>query len=535
MRMTRTDVYAKVKASEDERPDRGTPAIGYLKFPFNLKKDQEDAVEAWIRNDFRGSIVYSTGTGKTEIAFECARRAAIAKAGIVSDIAINTDFKHNINNYDSDENQPVDTDNATPTTNNFSSTIQNDSDETAFNKSISQFRILLLVPRIVLIEQNVKRLIRYGILKKQIGVYFGEKKEVREITVSTYQSINNNLDILRNSQMIIFDEVHLIGESAKSFSQIFDVVVEDRRKAILGLTATIDENDPNFNTILSILPPVRKYHVKEAVRDGRLARPVILPIKVNLTEAERRIYYDCSSRITAIASRLNRFDAQSISLLLRKGGPAAFMAKTWFANVRKRRALLNCADNKILAAADIISKKHPKQRIMVFSETLESVHKLREELQHKRRIKSYVIESKLKANERQEILSKWGVEFYPLLSVHTLEIGYDVPEVGVAIILANTSNINQTIQRIGRVIRKSDGKEAAFIYAVYLTGTTDHQTLRTVKRATGMAQDSYDDADNEKTREISYSKRGKRKTNMFGSKQDQREPMTLDNYFKEFK
>ena len=127
--------------------------------------------------------------------------------------------------------------------------------------------------------------------------------------------------------MIIFDEVHLIGESAKSFSQIFDVVVEDRRKAILGLTATIDENDSNFNTILSVLPPVRKYQVKEAVRDGRLARPVILPIKVNLTEVERRIYYDCSSRITTIASRLNRFDAQSISLLLRKGGPGSIYGK----------------------------------------------------------------------------------------------------------------------------------------------------------------------------------------------------------------
>ena len=104
--------------------------------------------------------------------------------------------------------------------------------------------------------------------------------------------------------MIIFDEVHLIGESAKSFSQIFDVVVEDRKKAILGLTATIDENDSNFNTILSVLPPVRKYQVKEAVRDGRLARPVILPIKVNLTEVERRIYYDCSSRITTILAGL---------------------------------------------------------------------------------------------------------------------------------------------------------------------------------------------------------------------------------------
>ena len=214
-----------------------------------------------------------------------------------------------------------------------------------------------MVPRIVLIEQNVKRLIKYGISGRQIGVYFGEKKEVREITISTYQSINNNLDILRNSQMIIFDEVHLIGESAKSFSQIFDVVVEDRRKAILGLTATIDENDPNFNTILSVLPPVRKYQVKEAVRDGRLARPVILPIKVNLTEAERRIYQDCSSSITSISNKLNRFDAQSISLLLRRGGPPAFMAKTWFANVRKRRALLNCADNKILACGRYNIKK----------------------------------------------------------------------------------------------------------------------------------------------------------------------------------
>ena len=505
MRIITADSDAKVNASENRRSDKSSPAIEHLKFPFNLKKDQVEAVKAWIRNDFRGSIVYSTGTGKTEIAFECARLAARTRTEVLTNNAINANPKRNLNDDDSAERTTM--------------------------KSVSQFKILLLVPRIVLIEQNVKRLLKYGIPKTQIGVYFGEKKEVREITISTYQSINNNLNILRNSQMIIFDEVHLIGESAKSFSQIFDAVVEDHSKAILGLTATIDENDPNFNTILSVLPPVRKYQVNDAVRDGRLARPVIIPIKVNLTEAEKRIYRDCSSSITNISNRLNRHDAQSISLLLRRGGPPAFMAKTWFANVRKRKALLNCADNKILAAADIISKRHPKQRIMVFSETLESVHKLREELQSKRRIKSYVIESKLKASERQEILLKWGVEFYPLLSVHTLEIGYDVPEVGVAIILANTSNINQTIQRIGRVIRKSDGKEAAFIYAIYLTGTMDHQTLRIVKRATGMAQDSYDDADNEKTKKITFSKRGKNKTLQTEVKRAQKRSMTLDNYF----
>ena len=53
-----------------------SPSIFNLRFPFILTKDQEDAISAWINNNYRGSIIYSTGTGKTEIAFECAKRAA---------------------------------------------------------------------------------------------------------------------------------------------------------------------------------------------------------------------------------------------------------------------------------------------------------------------------------------------------------------------------------------------------------------------------------------------------------------------------
>jgi superfamily II DNA or RNA helicase len=45
-----------------------------------------------------------------------------------------------------------------------------------------------------------------------------------------------------------------------------------------------------------------------------------------------------------------------------------------------------------------------------------------------------------------------------LLSVHTLEIGYDIPQAAIAIIISSTSNIYQIIQRIGRVIRKFEGK-----------------------------------------------------------------------------
>ena len=52
-------------------------AISKLKFPFHLKGHQLEAVDAWISTGLRGSIIYSSGTGKTEIAFECARKQQI--------------------------------------------------------------------------------------------------------------------------------------------------------------------------------------------------------------------------------------------------------------------------------------------------------------------------------------------------------------------------------------------------------------------------------------------------------------------------
>ena len=132
---------------------------------------------------------------------------------------------------------------------------------------------------------------------------------------------------------------------------------------------------------------------------------------------------------------------------------------------------------------DIIATKHPSERIMVFSETIESIQMLKEMLQ-KKEIKSMLIDSKLKSKERQKILLEWGKEFFPLLSVHTLEIGYDVPEVRVAIILATTSNMNQIVQRIGRTIRKTAGKDTALIYTIYLSHTHDFSTLKMVRQAT---------------------------------------------------
>jgi superfamily II DNA or RNA helicase len=415
-------------------------AILNLKFPFELKDDQREAVNAWINNNFRGSIIYSTGTGKTEIAFECARRLAGIK---------------------------------------FSNDVMFSSKDTRRGQLNQKFRILFIVPRIVLIDQNVNRLVRYGLPRESIGTFFGEQKDIREITISTYQSVINRLDLIRDSDMIILDEIHLLSETAKEFSKIFDIINEDPTKGILGLTATINENDPRYNTIIRTLPPVKKYLIKDAVTDGRLAKPQIVSIPVNFTDSEKKIYNETSTKISYLSRKLGVFDPKRISVFLFKGGYNAKLAKSWFENVRKRKELLSSAQNKMLSVVNIV-KKHPSEPIMIFSETIESIKKL-DKILELNGIASRSIHNKIPANQRKKILEEWGKEYFPLLSVHTLEIGYDIPEVRIAIIISNSSNFNQVAQRIGRVIRKTNKKNYAFIYVIYIRDSKDSSTLRMVK------------------------------------------------------
>jgi superfamily II DNA or RNA helicase len=402
------------------------PAISTIHFPFELKKDQLEAVKAWVDKDCRGSVIFSTGTGKTEIAFECARLAA------------------KLSGQD-------------------------------------RFTILFLVPRIVLIEQNVRRLRRYGISDDHIGIYYGERKDIREITISTYQSAINNHNLIRSAKMVILDEVHLVSESAVAFDSIFDIIVEDSRKAILGLTATINEKDPKYQTILTIVPPVKKYMIKDAVTDGRLAKPIVKPVEVSFTPEEQKNYDNASTAIKDISRKLQAYDPVKMTRILMRGGSRASMAKIWFAHVRKRKELLSATKQKLIKAAELV-KRHTGERIMIFSETIDSIQQLKAILEANG-IPAQTIHNGIKPKERKQILESWGKDYFPLLSVHTLEIGYDVPQVGIAIIIASTSNMNQVAQRIGRVVRKVDGKDQALVYVVYVSGTKDDNVLKVVRAA----------------------------------------------------
>lgn len=478
------NINAKVtgvsKTDPPKTPQTLIPAISLLQFPFTLKDDQIAAVDAWIDNNYRGTVLYSTGTGKTEIAFECAKRfLGHSKSSVSPYYNSNRGKTKNIVSM-LNKLAPIDSFTQSKETEEVKSA-KNDNHHTV-NVHYSFFNILFLVPRISLIDQTINRLLSYGIQKEKVGAYFGERKETREIMISTYQSVIRNPNLIRRSNMVIFDEVHLIRDTAKSFSKIFDAVVEDPKKAILGLTATLNESDFKNSTILAVLPPVKRYSIREAVSDRRLAKPVVIPIKVNLTEKESKEYDVFTSKIKNISNRFKRYDVNSMTELLKKGGFASGMAKAWFSNVRKRKLLLSYAENKLSAAADIVSKKFPGEKIMVFSETIESIERLRDILKPQG-INAKIIDAKVKNLERQNILNKWGSEFNVLLSLHTLEIGYNVPQVRIEIIMATTSNINQIVQRIGRVLRKHEGKDVALIYVIYVSDTKDDNVIEAVKKA----------------------------------------------------
>ena len=402
--------------------------ITHLKFPFDLKKDQKEAVNEWINKKCKGSIIYSTGTGKTEIAFECARK--------IASLII-------------EQNPQL------------------------------VFKILFLVPRIILIEQNVKRLITYGIKKEKIGVYYGEKKEIKEITFSTYQSIIKNFELIKQSDMIILDEMHLVSQTARKFSRIFEVLQDNPNKLILGLTATIDEDNIRYSKIMNLIPPIKKYMINDAVNDGRLSKTKIIftPVKMNLQE--KSTYDETTRSIKEISLKLKSSDPVVISKLLKIGGSRARLAKIWFESVYKRKKLLTETKAKLNETVNIV-KNHPNEKIMIFSETIESIEKISETLKENK-IPSEIIHNKVKTKERQNILNIWGQTFFVLLSVHTLEIGFDIPSVAIAIIVSNTKNIHQLIQRIGRVIRKTDEKTESLIYVIYVDNTKDKDILTLVK------------------------------------------------------
>jgi len=139
---------------------------------------------------------------------------------------------------------------------------------------------------------------------------------------------------------------------------------------------------------------------------------------------------------------------------------------------------------KIARTLEII-ESDPSIPTLVFSLSVKSIEVLTEKLAEKG-IRAQTITHELHDRAlRQEIVDGFGKDYNVLLSVATLEIGFNVPNAGREILMASTGRLTRTEQRLGRVLRRDprNPDKVAKVYVEIAIGTIDHQTLRAVNHA----------------------------------------------------
>jgi len=146
--------------------------------------------------------------------------------------------------------------------------------------------------------------------------------------------------------------------------------------------------------------------------------------------------------------------------------------------LNERRQLLSEIEGKKKAVYDI-SCRHHDQRIIVFSESIRSIEALRVYLAE-RGVMAETYHSGKNELERNMIFDEWGRKFNVLLCVRALDEGVDVPEVGIAVIIASGQSVRQLVQRKGRIMRPKEGKQAQ-LYIVYARGSIEFYLIHKIK------------------------------------------------------
>src|SRR5256885_3601849 len=154
---------------------------------------------------------------------------------------------------------------------------------------------LILVTNTVAGRQWKRELInRTSLTEEEIGEYSGEKKEIRPVTIATYQVVTRrtkgeyrHLELFdsRDWGLIIYDEVHLLP------APVFRMTADLQSRRRLGLTATLVREDGREGDVFSLIGP-KRYDVpwRDIEAQGWIAPAECTEVRVTLTQAERLSY-----------------------------------------------------------------------------------------------------------------------------------------------------------------------------------------------------------------------------------------------------
>ena len=301
----------------------------------------------------------------------------------------------------------------------------------------AQTTTLILVTNTVAGRQWRDELLRRTTLTpEEIGEYSGEKKEIRPVTIATYQVVTRKtkgeyraLELFdsRDWGLIIYDEVHLLP------APVFRMAADLQSRRRLGLTATLVREDGREDDVFSLIGP-KRYDApwKELEMAGYIATAECVEVRTTLTDEERLTYAT--------------------------------------AETRERYRLAACSAGK-LEVVDKLLATHKGQQTLIIGAYVEQLEEIA------MRIDAPLVDGKTTTKKREEAFQAFrDGEISTLVVSKVANFSIDLPEAAVAIQVSGTFGSRQEeAQRLGRLLRpKSDGAEAVF-YTVVARDTLDSE------------------------------------------------------------
>lgn len=271
---------------------------------------------------------------------------------------------------------------------------------------------------------------------------------------NAFQSL---IDIINDNKPLFFiaDEAHNLG------SKKLRLMLSNKFQYRLGLSATprrfMDEE--GTDAIYDYLgDEVIEYTIKDAIDDGTLCQYYYYPQLVTLTEDESDLYYELSIKI-------NKLFAQNGKLTADNEG------SSYLENLLiERSRILSSAFNKIIRLKSLLKENKNSKFNLVYcgDSKYNDIRQIDEVVRYCGKDLSMKIgkfTAEVNNNDRSNILEKFSSgELQTIAAIRCLDEGIDVPETQNAYIISSSRNPRQFIQRRGRVLRKSPGKEFAYIY-----------------------------------------------------------------------
>ena len=384
-----------------------------------LRDYQQEAIDAWFRNDCRGFLEMATGSGKTITALSAIVRLVKEKRRLV--ILIACPFQHLVEQWKTEASQ-------------------------------FGFRpILAYRSQQTWVNQLNQSLVDYNL---------GSLNCVCAITThDTFISdvMQRTLSRLRDDAVLIADEAHHLGatESRKKLPGRFN--------HRLGLSATPNrwfdlEGTAALKTYFG--KTVYEFPLDDAIQKGCLCPYDYYPYLVKLTEPELDEYESLSKKIARLFSYQedNQTSEKRLEALL-----------------RKRADLLNKAENKLPTLKQLVADQTDSLHHALFYCAPGQIDRVTPMLGQELRLRVHRFTAEEPTNQRRLLLEDFASgRLQGLVAMRCLDEGVDVPSTQSAYILASSGNPREFIQRRGRILRKAESKYHAHIHDLIAVPPLDY-------------------------------------------------------------